>query len=261
MQLRRIARGFTLTEIAVVVAIVALLIGGVMMTFSAQVEQRNREETQRRLHAAVDALLGFAVVNGRLPCPAAGNAFGEEDPAGGGNCATNFNGFLPARTVGFQPTDPEGYGLDVWGNRIRYAVSNALYSTTSPQLECRRPNPADPNGDPPWPWPFTSRESLKKNGVGCRPNDLDVCTTATCAARVVSTRTAVLVVYSTGKNGALPADPVLRPNENQNLNGTATFVSRPPDPSGANGGEFDDLVVVVPVGVFYSRLIAAGLLP
>jgi prepilin-type N-terminal cleavage/methylation domain-containing protein len=101
------ARGFTLTELAVVFLIVGLLMGGAIMTLSAQMEQRTYEETQRRLQAARDALLAFALVNGRLPCPAAPNANGDESPAGGA-CTNWYNGFLPARTLGFQPTDAQG---------------------------------------------------------------------------------------------------------------------------------------------------------
>ena len=46
------ARGFTLTELAVVMAIVAFLLGSLMYTLSAQSEQRNFEDTRRRLEQA-----------------------------------------------------------------------------------------------------------------------------------------------------------------------------------------------------------------
>ncbi|HEX9773863.1 MAG TPA: type II secretion system protein, partial [Steroidobacteraceae bacterium] len=64
------ARGFTLTELAVVFTIISLLLAAAMYTLSAQTEQRNFEETRRRLEAARELLLSFAIVNGRLPCPA-----------------------------------------------------------------------------------------------------------------------------------------------------------------------------------------------
>jgi len=59
----------------------------------------------------------------------------------------------------------------------------------------------------------------------------------------------------------MPADPVNRPNEAQNLNGDATFVMRLPDSTAAAGGQFDDLMLPVPVGQLYSRLVSAGVLP
>lgn len=239
MQLKGAARGFTLTELAVVMAIIGFLVAGAIMTFNAQIEQRNYDETMRRLNAAADALLGYAIVNRRLPCPAAPNTTGVESPAGG-TCTNPYNGFLPAETIGFAHVDASRYGVDAWNNRIRYAVAATITSCT---------------GSSTLPH-FTSVANLKANGMSCRPNDLDVCTSAACSARVVSTQTAVFVVFSTGKNGALTAQ--YGADEQENTNATARFVLRTP---GGTGDPYDDLMVVVPVGILYSRLTAAGVLP
>ena len=247
--LRQRGAGFSLTELAIVLFIVGLLIGGAMLTLSAQVDQRNHDETMRRLNAAADAVLAFAVINRRLPCPAVGSATGDEAPAGGGACTTNFNGFLPARTIGVQPVDSSGYALDAWGNRVRYAVASAIAGCTG--------SSTTPH--------FTSAANLKANGVSCRPNDLDVCaptdTTTTCTAtnRVVSTQTVGFLVFSTGKNGALTGSYGV--HEGANIDGNAAFISRTPSPAGAPNGAFDDLMVFVPAAVLYSRLISAGALP
>lgn len=249
MQLKRSACGFTLTELAVVLFIMGLLIGGGLMTLSAQVEQRNHEETMRRLTASVEAVIAFSIVNRRLPCPAVGGATGDEAPAGGGSCTTNFNGFLPARTIGVQPADSSGYAVDAWGNRLRYAVANAITGCTG-------------SSDTPH---FTSQANLKANGVSCKPDDLDVCappdttTTCTSANRVVSSQTIAFLVFSTGKNGAVSSS--YGPHETANQDGNAAFISRPPTGTDAAAGAFDDLMVFVPAGVLYSRLIAAGALP
>ena len=64
------SRGFSLVELAVVLTIVTLLLSSLMYTLSAQVEQRNAEETRRRLEQARELILSFAIANGRLPCPA-----------------------------------------------------------------------------------------------------------------------------------------------------------------------------------------------
>ncbi len=240
MQLRRAAGGFTLTELAVVMVIIAFLIAGGIMTLNSQVEQRNYEETVRRLNAAAEAVLAFAVVNQRLPCPAAPASTGVESPAGGA-CTNSFSGFLPAETIGFGHIDAERYGLDAYTNRIRYAVATTIAGCTG--------SSTTPH--------FTSTANLKANGISCRPNDLDICTSAACAARVVTAGTAAFIVFSTGKNGALLTQYGI--DETENTDGDAVFVSHVPGTTGA--AAFDDIMVVVPVGVLYARLIAAGILP
>ena len=250
---RRIAaRGFTLVELAVSLTVLALVLWSALGALAAHTELRQREETKRRLDGAVEALLGFAIVQRRLPCPALEASRGEEAPLGGGTCSTYYGGYLPAKTLGVQPTDAAGYALDAWGNRIRYAVSNALTGCIGPS--------SLPH--------FTSAANLKANGVSCRPNDLDICvsaqgTTATSCAvsanRAVSTETAAIVVFSTGRNGALPS--AHGADETANLDANPVFVSRAPSGPEAAGGTFDDLVVWVPVGILYARLIAAGALP
>jgi type II secretory pathway pseudopilin PulG len=259
------ARGFTLVELALVFAIVALLMASLMYTLSAQVEQRNFEETRRRLEQARELVLGFAVVNGRLPCPATATSTGMETPVGGGTCSTGYAGWLPARTIGFQQTDKDGYAIDVWGNRIRYAVSIAApVSSATPPVVCR------PGGAAPVAPHFTHKDNMRANGIDCRPNDLLVCksanlppaiTATSCGGatnQIMSTGLVVAIIFSTGKNGAGAAGGI---DEAANLNGDQIFVSHTPAPVGATNGEFDDQFTWITVGELYGKLIAAGQLP
>jgi hypothetical protein len=211
--------------------------GGAIMTLTAQMEQRTFDETQRRLEAAREALLAFAITNGRLPCPATAGTTGDEAPAGGGNCTAWYNGFLPGRTIGFQPTDAQGYGLDAYSNRIRYAVSNGV---TAVGGTCGNNQH------------FTNAGNLRLNGVSCRPSDLDICTSAACAARVASQNTVAFTVFSTGKNGAQAPNVG---DEAENTDNDARFVLRTPSP------DYDDILVIVPAGIVHSRLLSAGVLP
>jgi type II secretory pathway pseudopilin PulG len=271
---RKTSRGFTLTELAVVFAIVVLLIGGAMMTLSAQIEQRNGDETTRRLNAAVDAVIAFAIVNGRLPCPAryasaASNSQGQESFCSGatgtcvgsetttvqthGNCSNFYDGYIPATTVGITPVDSSGFAVDSWGNRLRYAVAqNVTGCSTTPPANTRI---------------WTSQANLKTYGVSCKSNDLDICvtsvgtTSSSCntALRVVTSTTAGFIVFSTGKNGGLASS--YGADESENTDADPVFVSHPSSGTTATGGYFDDIVVFVPVGVVYSKLISAGVLP
>src|SRR5919198_5390958 len=81
-------RGFTLVELAVVLTIVAFLLASLMYTLSAQTDQRNIDETKRRLEQARELLLSYAVVNGRLPCPARSTSAGVETRDASGNCTS-----------------------------------------------------------------------------------------------------------------------------------------------------------------------------
>jgi prepilin-type N-terminal cleavage/methylation domain-containing protein len=260
---------FTLIEMAVVLAIIGLLLGSLMYTLSAQTEQRARGETQRTLEQAREAILGYAVANGRLPCPASAASMGVESPAGGGDCSNYYDGFLPAVTLGFQPVDAQGFALDAWNNRIRYAVSRNLNAGTCVGTS------AVPH--------FTVQATLKQNGMSCLPNtnELLICkssvsapapTPGSCgtAANVVTNAnpsgTVVAMIFSTGKNYALASTAAAaaaanKPDEAANLDGNSVFISHTPAPEGATGGEFDDMMVWIPVGLFYGRLTSAGVLP
>jgi type II secretory pathway pseudopilin PulG len=280
MRLRQ--RGFTLVELAVVFTIVVLLLGSLLYTLSAQTEQRTQDETRRRLEQARELVLSFAVVNGRLPCPArsantttpvtvAGDevrnvseqcsgdsgAGAVEDYYGGSSGGVTL-GLLPARTIGFTQVDAAGFAVDAWGNRIRYAVAktktNCVPATAPATL-------LDPH--------FVSSTNLKNNGVACQPNDLIICksatgiTATTCggsANQMMTQSLVAAIVFSTGKNGSIfTAGAGI--DEQANLNGDPVFVFHPRTDNTFANGEFDDQMTWITAGELYGKLIAAGVLP
>lgn len=268
----RAARGFTLTELAVVMAIVGFLLGGLLYTLSAQTEQRNYEDTRRRLEQARDLVLAFAVVNGRLPCPARSTSAGAEArDAATGQCTSGgvedyyggtlsggaTGGFLPAQSIGYQQVDSAGFAVDVWGNRIRYAVAKSIASGTCTGTFT----------NPHW----VNAANMKANGIACQPGDLLICklsigiTSSTCGGasnQIMSQSLVVAIVFSTGKNGAsAPTGADEAANLNGGGNADPIFVYHAPAPSTASGGEFDDQFTWITVGELYGKLIAAGQLP
>jgi len=64
---------------AMVLIILGLIIGGLLLPISTQMDIRSRQETKKTLDSIKEALIGFALTNGRLPCPDF-NGDGVEDP-------------------------------------------------------------------------------------------------------------------------------------------------------------------------------------
>jgi len=242
--------GFTLVEMAMVLLIVSLLLGGLLPTLSSRVEQQRTHEARSQLEEIEQAAIGYALINGRLPCPASAASNGAESFAGGGNitngnCSNFYNGFAPAATLGLVSTD--GYAVDPWGNRIRYAVTKS-------------------NGNA-----YTSLNGMSTTGLSSLAPDLLVCITATgigaasCAANAALTASpgVPLVMYSTGKNGSYGgsgSDEAANPNPNS-ANNDRVFVSHAPAVKAAPNGEFDDIVIWLSPGILAGRMVAAGKLP
>lgn len=262
--LKRVSRGFTLVELAIVLIIVAMLTGGMLFSLTTTRDISLANDTRAQLASINDALLGFAAVNGRLPCPASPTSNGVESfctndlsaacgaellvPPAHGVCRNPFDGFVPARTLGIGPVDDQGYAVDAWGNRIGYAISNV--------------------GDAAFNFVFTGNQRIRAAWAAPpAPNgDLQICSTAdgmtgafdTADCQTVPTATlvadrAVAVIYSRGTNGAVV--PSTDPDEAANGDNDRLFVSKTRTPT------YDDIVVWVSPNILYNRMISAGQLP
>ena len=233
---------------AIVLMIVGLLLGGLLPTLSSQVEQRHNNETSKQLDEIQQALIGFAIANGRLPCPATSASNGEESPVGGGSCTNFFDGYVPAATLGISAVDNNTkLVVDAWNNPIRYAVASNTVSGV--------------------PNTFTSINGMRSATMDniAIANLLNVCASATgitgsdCgpASNKLTDKVPALV-YSTGKNGGYGGTGL---DEAANLNGNRVFVSHTPTPSTAANGEFDDLMIWLSPNILFNRMVAAGKLP
>lgn len=267
----RFGRGFTLVEMAMVLLIFGLLLAGLIPTISSQIEQQRRNETRKTLEEMKDALLGFAVANGRLPCPASTASGGTESFCTSattvgciettalqshGRCAKPYDGFVPAMTLGIAPINAQGQLLDAWSNPVRYAITNTKDTSNN--------------------FYFTATDGIKtrwNSGISLNP-DLRVCPTSTglttatpgsadCAGNA-STNNAVAVIYSLGKNsatGGAGGDEAHNPNPQTPITADRAFVFHEPAASVATNGEFDDIVTWLSPNILYNRMVAAGKLP
>ncbi|TWI06218.1 prepilin-type N-terminal cleavage/methylation domain-containing protein [Luteimonas cucumeris] len=99
-------RGFSLVELAVVLVVLGL-VTLLLVRFLGTAAHEQREVASRSLLTrADDALLAYAMVNSRLPCP-------DSDGGGIEDCAAGQVGRLPYKTLGLP---------DANARRIRYGV-------------------------------------------------------------------------------------------------------------------------------------------
>ena len=251
---RSAAAAFTLLELMIVLAIAAIVAAGIAVPLAAQVQLRRYEETRRSFDEAREAILGFAVANARLPCPATESSAGLESFAPGGDasngdCSNFYDGFLPGAALGLAPLDTQGLVRDAWQtprNRIRYAVFGAGASVNGVANPLTRAN---------------GIQSATLGGIGNASHFVFICTSAAgtsgsgCGpASNQLTRRAAFVLLSLGPNA--PATPAPGSDEARNLSGDPVFVSRD-----AGNADFDDLIQWVPVHIVVSRLVVAGRLP
>jgi prepilin-type N-terminal cleavage/methylation domain-containing protein len=235
------ARGFTLVELAVVVAVIALLLGSLLVPLTTQVEQRNTSAAQKQLDEVREALIGFALVEGRLPRPATSLTDGREAPECGSVQACT--GYLPWTTLGVSKTDP-------WGKMFRYSVV--------PEFAAQ-----------------TTKFSFSTSPAGGYKT---VVATTGAGVPLAEDLVAVVLSYS-GRNWgtttdgqALGDDSTTNVDEDTNNTRFSScdgagipctgFVARAPaNNTSAAGGEFDDLLVWVPRSILFSRMVQAGRLP
>jgi prepilin-type N-terminal cleavage/methylation domain-containing protein len=120
--------GFSLLELAIVLFILSLLLGGPIMPLSAQREARQWRMAEHGLADIHAALLGYAILHGHLPCPDWESS--SQQPGYGvavDHCATLASeGFLPFKSLGLEN------GLDPWGHRWRYRVDRQFANAAAP---------------------------------------------------------------------------------------------------------------------------------
>ena len=176
------------------------------MPLSVQRENARLKEAAQQLADVKDALSGFALANGYLPCPATPASNGTA-ASSGGSC-TRQHGFVPASTLGLSGTrNDDNLLLDPWASPLRYSVSAA-----------------DVDGD--GNWDFVAPGEMRDVSVAALAPDLAVCRTAAgsspanCAdAASTLTDTAPFVVLSLGKDWATSSGSDQQENVGASLGG------------------------------------------
>ena len=270
--------GFTLIEIAFALVIVAILLGYTMAMFPIQQELKQYRAADKEMDEIIKALIGFAQINGRLPCPDtsgdvngtgdAGDLNGLEDiddllDNGNGaavadgfpdNCKSFF-GFLPSASLGLNGNiDADGVLQDPWGSGYGYAISD-VDAGAGFGIDLVSPN------------------GIREEGLTNVVPDLTVCDTSlndsaantTCAEVGVAGNDVVVnvaaVLISLGKDRGNIASDIQNENLDDFDDGTNDKVFVYTTKTDVAGAEFDDVVKWISTTSLFSKMIEADQLP
>jgi len=224
-------RGFVLIEVAIALLVLALILGGILAPLNAQVEQGKIRDTNKVISDINEALLGYVMINGRLPRPATSSTNGVENASA---CAseTACTGFIPWTTLGSGK-------LDAWGNIIRYSVTpafaNAAFALTTVGTK-------------------TIQERNAASALVSYATLVPVVVWSNGPENFGTNGTAA--VRANNSSGVTNADEIT------NNTASTTFIRRiQVNNSAATGGEFDDIVTFIPTAILVNKAIAAGKLP
>jgi type II secretory pathway pseudopilin PulG len=165
----RVGKGFTLIEMAIMLAVIGLVVVAAGRTIGPVLDSRKGEATMKRMDIVQQALQLYIIRNGCLPCPTNGALASTNAAAGlatslagvtyttpGGvpgavRCSSDCqitNATLPWRDLGIS----EAEVVDGWGNRIRYMVAGAATNScgaTAPKV--------------------TDTDGMVRDGISCFP--------------------------------------------------------------------------------------------
>lgn len=259
MNIQTRQQGFTLIELAIVFVIIAALLSYTFMPLRAQLETANIKKAKAKLAEIEEALYGFAIANGRLPCPTIPGNNGIENPdtttdyCAGNAAIAGYIGFVPSTTLGIKgEVNCDGLLSDPWGRPYMYSVSNSDISGA---------------GD------FVIFDGIKlAGGPTAVAPDIKICNdlTKNCNNGVgtFSTDEAVAIIFSMGSRARANST-----DEDENAGEGAAIASTcglPAYQIGSDryyysasrvevaGQEFDDIVSWISPNILYAKLLQAG---
>lgn len=225
--------GFSLVELSIVLLVLGLLLTSTIAGLSDLVWRARYAQAKKDLSLIQEALIGYAISNGGLPCPDTdgyqgnpGTSDGEANSASPGNC-DDENGYLPWSDLGLKARDP-------WNSLYLYRIDTD-YAKPPPiadQLVTFELTETDGN--------IEVRDSSGGSPVA---NNI------------------VAVFFSVGPNGHILPAASPSADENENLDNNLTFVDKAYVAAGAGAPQFDDVMHWLSSFVLKSRMLEAKRLP
>lgn len=233
------SRGFSLIEMAVVMVVLGLALGGLLVPLSKQLESSDRKQAQAELKTIKEALIGHAMAEGRLPCPDT-DGDGQENTqtvSGQQLCVQSF-GDLPYQALAVGREDP-------WNQSYAYYVTADFADDDETTPSC----------------------SIAPAGVSfalCAAGNLEVLDNA--GNPIADQLPAIVLSHGKTKlenaasNTARSIMEARNFNPLQHADGTADS-KRQQLFSEKAGFEYDDIVEWVPHSVLKAKMVTAGRLP
>lgn len=263
--MKKVQQGFSLIELAIVLVIVTILIGGLAVPLSAQIEARRIAETRKIMEEAREALMGYAMTHScACAYDSAGNFINPAPPKSctqascpppstGMSAKTLSRPYLPCpdtdgdgkenrpspqnaeclQSQGYLPWVNLGVGSqDAWGNRLWYEVT-------------------DPYSD------------ATKGFSNASTGNVQICDASGCAQNIASNVPVALVSHGPNGWGALningnilatPTSADELENNSALTNNNKVYISRTPSKPDSALGEFDDLVTWISTPLLISRV-------
>lgn len=230
MSIKKYDLGFSLVEMAIVLIIVGLLVSAFLAPLGAQRDLKDYTDTKAHLEQIREALYGYAIINGSLPCPTTTADPTDNVNYGHGDVAcllTAAAGVLPWKDLGVQQYDSWGIQrnltTDPWVGYWVYRVDPNFVNTFSLTTKTQATNPN----------PGANIDIRKSDGT----------------SSTISAERAVAVICSTGKdrtaNGHNASFEAANPIYEENIQ-TPTF---------------DDMCIWITRPSLFNRMVAAGQLP
>ena len=278
-------QGFTLIELAIVLVIVTILVGGLAMPLSAQIEARRISETRKTIEEAKEAIIGYAMSHTTNQCTCdytAGGVYaggcpqtlclaklGAVTTSGTAQLTLQPRHYLPCPDVNIDldttmDNDGDGLASDANnGREDRNAAGDCSASTGNLPWVTLATADQDAWGNRLYYALSSPYGNLVTGFINTNDGDKQICSSSVspgCTTGLIATQVPVVLI-SYGPNGwgarnvnnSSLATPTSA-DELENTDADLIYVSRSPSKADAAAGEFDDLVAWISKSVLISRV-------
>ncbi len=123
--------GFTLIELAMVLFIIGLVMGGMMVPLATAIDGKRLDAARNEAELIKEAMVSYAIQYGALPCPSQIADRADLNWGKSGDCS--LEGYVPWADIGLSPMNTWGEGTaEQWRMRVDQAFAVTFRPNTAP---------------------------------------------------------------------------------------------------------------------------------